>query len=128
MLDRLGQASVQNEMGVTAANFPMASSGVLEDVAAIVQGPITASQLQNTVDKILSRYRLGVQEDLALAQRLGFYEAAGLGYGYADRYPELVRKVTLEQIREVARKYLPADRYTRVAVGREPAAAKPQTR
>ena len=129
MLDRLGQASVQNEMGVTPANFPMASSGVLEDVAAIVQGPITALQLQSTVDKILSRYRLGVQEDLALAQRLGYYEAAGLGYGYADRYPELVRKVTLEQIREVARKYLPADRYTRVAVGHEPTeTAKPAGR
>jgi zinc protease len=128
MLDRLGQASVQNEMGVTPANFPMASSGVLDDVAGIVGGPITATQLQGTVEKLLSRYMLNVQENAALAQRLCFDEAAGLGFEYADRYPELVRKVTLDQVKEVARKYLPADRYTRVAVGREPAAAKPQAR
>ncbi len=126
MNNQMGQASVQNEMGVTPSNFPMASSGVLEDVAAIVGGPITAVQLQGTVDKLVSRYLVNAQGNAALAERLCFYEAAGLGFEYADRYPGLLRKVTPDQAKEVARKYLPADRYTRVAVGREPAeAAKP---
>jgi zinc protease len=123
-VDRMGQSSVQNEMGVASSNFPMAASGVLQDVAEVVNGPLTERQLGDSKEKLLSRHALGVQENMALAQRLGWYEAAGLGFEYADRYPELVRQVTVAQAREMARKYFAGDRYTRVAVGREAAAEK----
>jgi zinc protease len=125
MRDRMGQNSIQNEMGVAPGNFPMASSGVLEDVAEVVNAPLTERQLNESSDKLLSQFMLGVQENLALAQRLGYYEAAGLGFEYADRYPELVRKVTVAQAKGMARKYFLADRYTRVAVGREAETPKP---
>ena len=131
MVDRMGQSSVQNEMGVTPANFPMSSSGVLEDVAAVVKGPITDAELKTAADKLVTRYTLSAEENSALAQRLAYYETAGLGLEYADRYPELVRKVTAAQAEEIARKYFAGDRYTRVAVGKEPQAApaaKPSSR
>lgn len=131
MVDRMGQTSVQNEMGVTPADFPGTSSEVLDDIAAVVKGPITETQLKTTVEKMLTRYTLAVEENAAMAQRLCFDEAAGLGYEFADRYPERVRKVTVEQAQEIARKYLAAGRYTRVAVGREPhaePASKPASR
>jgi predicted Zn-dependent peptidase len=131
MVDRMGQASVQNEMGVTPENFPTASSGVLEDIASIVKGPITEAQLKISVDKLLTRYALSVEENAALAQRLCYDETAGRGFDYADRYPDLVRHVTVAQAQEIARKYLAVERYTRVAVGREPPSqptSKPSSR
>ncbi|HEX7078978.1 MAG TPA: pitrilysin family protein [Candidatus Eisenbacteria bacterium] len=120
MVDRLGQASVQNEMGVTPSNWDMASRGVLDDVASFVKGPITDADVKTAVDKILARYYLGAQEDADVAYRLGFYEMAGLGYQFADRYPEQLRKVTAAEVAAALRKYLKPDAYTRVAVGNEP--------
>jgi predicted Zn-dependent peptidase len=46
-----------------------------------------------------------------------------LGYEFVERYPEMLRKVTPEQVTAAARKYFPPSRYTRVAVGKEEAAA-----
>ncbi|HKQ19458.1 MAG TPA: pitrilysin family protein, partial [Candidatus Eisenbacteria bacterium] len=121
MLNRVGQASAQNEMGVTPSNFQMASSGVVEDVTSIVRGPLTADELKRSTDKVLSAYYLGAQENAAVASRLALYEVSGLGFEYADKYPELVRAVTPAQVSDVMKKYLNPGTYTRVAVGKEPA-------
>jgi len=110
-------------MGVTPANFPMVSAGVLEDVARVTREGVTPADLQGIVQKTLSRYYLGAQDDASQAGRLSFYEASGLGYEFADRYPEMIRKVTAEQVTAAARKYFAPGRYTRVAVGKEGAAA-----
>jgi len=123
MSDRLGQMSAQNEMGVTPANFPMASAGVLEDVAHVTREGITKTDLAGIVSKTLSRYYLDAQENGSQAGRLALYELSGLGYEFADRYPEMLRKVTAEQVTAAARKYFAPGRYTRVAVGKEEAAA-----
>ena len=123
MSDRFGQMSAQNEMGVTPANFPMASAGVLEDVALVTREGVSKTDLAGIVSKTLSRYYLDVQEDASRAERLSFYELSGLGYEFAERYPEMLRKVTPEQVTAAARKYLAPGRYTRVAVGKEEAAA-----
>ncbi len=123
MADRFGQMSAQNEMGVTPANFPMASGGVLGDVARVTREGVTSADLQNIVSKTLSRYFLDAQDDASQADRLAYYETSGLGYEFADRYPEMIRKVTAEQLAAAARKYFDAGRDTRVAVGKEEAAA-----
>jgi predicted Zn-dependent peptidase len=123
MSDRFGQASAQNEMGVTPANFSMASGGVLEDIARVNREGVTEPVLKSAVALLLSRYYLGAQDNASQAHRLSFYETAGLGYEFADRYPEALRKVTPEEVTAAARKYFDPGRYTRVAVGREEAAA-----
>ena len=120
MRDRVGQSSAQNEMGVTPSNFPMASSGVVEDVTNMVRTPLTADALKRSVDKMLSAYYLGAQENAAVANRLAFYEAAGFGWQYSEKYPELIRAVTPAQVSAALKKYLDPATYTRVAVGKEP--------
>lgn len=121
MNNRMGQSSVQNEMGVTPANFPMASSGILDDISQMFQAPAPATELQNAVDKLLSRWYLGAQRSDQLAARLAYFEAAGLGVDYVDRYPDLVRKVTADDVVRVARKYFNSGGWTRVAVGKDSA-------
>lgn len=123
MSDRMGQSSAQNEMGVTPANFPMASSGVLEDAETTFQKPLSQDELQKTIDKILSRWYLGAQRPEEIAGRICYFETAGLGYDYADRFPTLVQQVTPDQVTAVARKYFHPDTWTRVAVGKEPSKA-----
>jgi len=123
MSDRFGQMSAQNEMGVTPADFAMTSGGVLEDVARVTREGVTPADLQSIVSKTLSRYFLEAQDDASQADRLSYYESSGMGYEFADRYPEMIRKVTPQQVAAVARKYFDSGRYTRVAVGKQEAAA-----
>ncbi len=123
MSDRFGQASAQNEMGVTPANFAMASSGVLEDVARVTREGVTQADLESSIEKQLSRYYLDAQDNASIADRLCYYEASGLGYEFADRYPDMLRKVTPEAVTAAARKYFAPGRYVRVAVGKQEAAA-----
>jgi zinc protease len=127
MKDRVGQASAQNEMGVTPSNFGMASSGVVADITGLVRAPLTADELKRSVDKLLSAYYLGAQENAAVANRLSFYEAAGFGWQYSEKYPELIRAVTPAQVSAAMKKYLDPGTYTRVAVGKEPEKATAAT-
>ena len=120
MSDRMGQASAQNEMGVTPSNFAMASSGVLDDIAGTFRSAPPASEVKGSVDKVLSRWYLGAQQSDQVAGRLCYFEMTGLGYDYADRYPELVKKVGPDQVLSVAKKYFNPNTWTRVAVGKEP--------
>jgi zinc protease len=120
MQDRMGQSSAQNEMGVTPANFDMASGGVLGDIKEMFGGPIPATEVKKSVDKLLSRWYLGAQRSDQIAARLAYFEAAGLGYEFTERYPDMVRKVTPSQVLGVAKKYFDPNTYTRVAVGKEP--------
>jgi len=121
MSDRMGQSSAQNEMGVTPANFAMASTGVLQDIEETFRGALPEAELKRSADKLLSRWYLGAQRSDQVAARLSYFESAGLGYAYVDRYPGLVRKVSSREVLDVARKYFKSDTWTRVAVGKEPA-------
>jgi zinc protease len=96
---------------------------VLEDIARVTREGVTRADLEEIAQKTLSRYYLGAQDDASRAGRLSYYEASGMGYEFAERYPELIRKATPEQVTAAARKYLEPGRYTRVAVGKEEAAA-----
>lgn len=120
MADRMGQSSVQNEMGVTPSNFDMASSGVLGDVEAYQKTPPTAAEVKASVDKAVSRHMLRSQESRQLASRLAYWEMTGLGWEFGETMPEKLRAVTPQQVSEVMKKYFRLGAYTRVAVGRDP--------
>ncbi len=121
MNDRAGQATLQNEMGVSPANWPASSGGVLEDVAEFVTRPLSEAEVKGSVDKLLSRFYLGAQENGDIAYRLAQYEATGLGYEFARTYPQKLRALKAADVQAALRKYLNPGTFTRVAIGKEPA-------
>ena len=120
MTDRVGQGSVQNEMGVSPANWNASSGGVLEDVTEFVSRPLTENEMKRSTDKLLSRYYLGAQENEDLAFRYAYYETTGQGYGWATTYPERLKKLKAGEVQAALRKYLHPGTYTRVAIGKQP--------
>src|SRR6266849_8108842 len=98
-------------MRVTPANFGMASSGVLGDIEELFRGPLADLEVRRSADKLLSRWYLGAQRSDQIAGRLCYFESAGLGYEFADRYPDLVRHATSREVLGVARKYFKADNW-----------------
>lgn len=116
--ERLGAGSAQNEMGVSPAIYRQISTEVVDDLARFTNEPIPAEELGAAQRKLISRHFLGLQTNLALAQRLAFYELSGLGIEEIDRYPVEMREVTPEEAGAAARRYLPVGRTTRVAIGK----------
>jgi predicted Zn-dependent peptidase len=93
---------------------------VLEDVTEFVSRPLSDVEVGRSVDKLLSRYYLGAQENEDLAHRFAFYEVTGLGYGWAKTYPERLKALKAADVQAALRKYLHPESYTRVAIGKEP--------
>jgi zinc protease len=120
MNERVGQATLQNEMGVSPANWAASSSGVLEDATEFATRPLQEAEVKRSVDKLLSRYYLSAQQNDAIAFRYALYEMSGLGYGFAQSYPERLRSLKAGEVQAALRKYLHPDTYTRVAIGKEP--------
>jgi predicted Zn-dependent peptidase len=118
MARKVGQASVQNEMGVSPAAYRPTSAEVLSDVARFVREPIPAADFEAAKRKLISRYYLGTQTSDALAAELGFWEISGLGLDAYAAYPERIRRVTADQASRAARKYLLPERYVKVAIGK----------
>lgn len=120
MNDRVAQGTVQNEMGVSPPNWAASSSGVLDDVNEFVSRPLTNDEVKRSVDKMLARYYLSAQQNDAVAARLAFYETVGLGYQFAQSYPDKLKSLQASEVQTALRKYLHPDTYTRVAIGKDP--------
>ncbi len=117
MLDRMGQSSVQNEMGVAPKNWDMASKGILEDVAGYQKAPLSKAEVTRAVEKSITRHYLQNQESRQVAQRLAYWEATGLGWQFGETLPDAWRALTTEQVSDAMKKYFRLDAYTRAAVG-----------
>ncbi len=117
---RIGQGSVQNEMGVSPGVYRRVSAEVDADILRFLKEPISAFELETAKKKVLARYDLDVQTSSALAGELAFWEMAGLGLDGYRGYPAAIRAVTPAEAAKVAHKYLLPDRRVRVAVGEVP--------
>jgi len=81
-------------------------------VERVRREPVAASELERIRTQLIAHKVYEQDSVFYQAMQLGRLETVGLGWSLADRYVEQLRRVTPEQIRAVARKYLVADRLT----------------
>ena len=117
MTHRLGQGSIQNEMGVSPGVYREIAREVDADLARFVDQPIPEAELAAAKEKIVSAYTLEAQTSRGLASALVWYELSGLGLEGYRTFPDRIRAVTGEQASAVVRKYIVPGRFVRVGVG-----------
>lgn len=78
---------------------------------------VTDEELKSAQNYLVGRLPLSLESNGEIAAMLRNEELYRLGLDYVERYPSLIRKVSREQIREAARKYLHPDRLITVIVG-----------
>ncbi len=115
---RLGQGSIQNEMGVSPRVFRGIASEVDSDLARFAAQPIPEADGAAAKERILSAFALEAQTSLGLASALAWYEMSGLGLESYRTFPDQIRTVTAEQASAAARRYIVPGRFVRVAVGK----------
>jgi zinc protease len=79
-------------------------------------GP-TAEELQEAKDYLTGVFPVRLESNAGVAGQLVAAELYGLGLDYLERYADLIRAVTLDEVRAAARRYLTPDRYALAIAG-----------
>ena len=89
----------------TMKNLDKVLKIINENLDKISAKPISEDELQRGKDMVITMYEMGLETNEEQAQDAALNEILGLGYDYGKIYIEKVKKVKVEQILTVAKKY-----------------------
>jgi zinc protease len=112
-----GQSPWVVRMGVNPINVERAVSTTLDELRKIVDGKVSEDDLELAQDKLVGELDVARESPAGVASLLLEGEVFELGDDYAERYPRELRAVTLEQVVETARAFLPPDRHALAIAG-----------
>jgi zinc protease len=105
-------------IGTRPQNYQEALDGILAEMKKIKEEKITPDELEKAKNGIWGSMLFYRLSRINQAYYMGMNEFRGVGYDYDDKYIETLRKVTVDQIKQVAEKYLNTDNYVLAVVGK----------
>jgi zinc protease len=88
----------------------------LQQMERIRKEPVTEKELEEAKKYLIGSFPMRLDTQGKLANFLSQVEYYGLGLGYPEKYPSLIRSVTREDVLRVAKKYLHPEKYVLVIV------------
>jgi zinc protease len=88
----------------TSANLPMVEEIILHDLKQLTEEPVPESELEKAKETMIVELKLGRETLGNQASEAALDEVLGLGWDYGQRYPDLIRAVKADQIRDLARR------------------------
>ncbi len=104
-------------IGTSPGNMNLALDGLLNEIRRIVDEPVTLTELQDAKDYLTGSFVFAFETSAQIARFLVHAEVYGLGFDYVDKYPEHIKRISVEDIARVAKTYLDPENYTLVVVG-----------
>ncbi|MBL8756285.1 MAG: insulinase family protein [Planctomycetes bacterium] len=104
-------------IGTSPEHRQKAIDGFLEEIRRIRSEPPTAAELQDVKDYLTGSFVFGLERNSNLAAFAIRARRFGLGFDFLQRYPDIVRSITAEQVRETAERHLHPDRLVVVSAG-----------
>lgn len=104
-------------IGTAPENLDRAISGLRGEIARIVEGGVTPEELETARLYLTGSFVFHFQRNSQIAEFLLEAETYGLGFDYLEKYPELIRAVSVEDVNRVTRKYIDPQKLTTVVVG-----------
>ena len=104
-------------IGTAPENLGRAILGLRGEIVRIVEEPVTAAELEIAKSYLTGSFVFRFQRNSQIAEFLIEAEVYGLGFDYLERYPELIRAATIEDITRVTREYIDPQNMTTVVVG-----------
>jgi zinc protease len=112
-----GQGAWVVRMGVNPTNVERAIDTTLAELRVVLAGDFPQDDLDLAHDKLTGELRVALESPGGIAQMVLEQELFDLGLDHYERYAEQIRAVTKEQVVEIARAFLPADRYALAIAG-----------
>jgi zinc protease len=104
-------------IGTSPENLLKAVEGLKREIARIVAEPVSDHEIDSAKAYLTGSFVFDFQTNSQIAEFLIDAEVYGLGYDYLEKYPELIRAVSVKDIFDVTRKHLDPERMTTVVVG-----------
>ena len=94
-------------------DLPQLEEAIWKEIDELKQNPPSADELARVQAQVVAGLVYAQDSIMAQANRIGELEVVGLPWELVDEDTAALQAITPEQIREVARKYLTRERYTR---------------
>jgi len=88
-----------------------------EEIRRIREAPVSEQELSEAKDFLTGSFPLRLDTNRKVASFLAQVEYFQLGLEYPDRYPDLIRRITRDDVARVARQYLQPEKLITVIVG-----------
>jgi zinc protease len=88
----------------TMANYQKVLDIISEKMRRIQEEPVTDEELKLAKQMVITMHDLGLETNASQAFSAAVSEALGLGYDWDQRYRDLIRRVTPEDIQRVAKR------------------------
>jgi zinc protease len=98
-------------IGTSMEHRRAALEGILGELDRVRQDLVPREELSRVRRHMLGLFAIALQRKAVQAGRLAFFELMGAGYGLLEGYPQAVRNVTPEAMREAARRHLHLEGY-----------------
>jgi zinc protease len=103
--------------GVDPSNVERTIDGILDQVRSLRDVPVPAEELADSQSFLTGSMPLHLETNEGVGATLVAMERYGLGLDYLQRFSGLVNAVTVEDVQDVARKYLDPDVYALAVAG-----------
>jgi len=103
--------------GVNSSNIDKAIALITQELKRYADEGVTAEELSDSQANFVGRLPLSLESNGGVAGSLINIERYALGLDYYRQYPDLVRAVTVDDVRESARKYIDPDRLVIATAG-----------
>ena len=103
--------------GVNPRNVDRAVASILDELRRIRERPASARELRDTHGFLVGSVPLRLETNEGRAATLHSIEYYRLGEDYVDRYADLVRSVTVDEVLAAAKKHIDVDGYSLVVAG-----------
>jgi len=105
-------------MGTRPQNYQVALDGILEEMRKIKAENVSPEELEKAKNGIWGSMLMYRLSRISQAYYMGVNEFKGVGYDYDKTYVENLKKVTVNQVKQAAEKYLNTDNYVLAVAGK----------
>jgi zinc protease len=113
----LGAGAWSAAAGVNPANVERALEGILHEVKRLRDEPVPVVDLADSQSYLTGSMPLRLETNEGVAQTLLDIERYNLGFDYLLRFADLVNAVTVQDLQDMAQKYLDPDVYALAIAG-----------
>lgn len=116
-LEGLDPGHIMTHMGTAPDKVAQALAGLYGHLARLRQERVDPTELSRAQRYLVGAHAIDLQRGGARGMLMALNELYGQGYDEHTRYAENVRAVTVDQVQEVANKYLRPDSLIEIVVG-----------
>lgn len=106
--------------GVNPENVEKATDLIIKELRRFTRELVSAEELEENQSNFIGRMPLSLESNNGVANSILNLERFNLGLDYLLRYPDMIRKITPQEILQAAQKYIDPERLVIVSAGSNP--------